>query len=163
MQTLFDQGEDTPTGVVALHLTSWREPSRFAEILQSLAVLHNRILVLKKYRDAVTKNQLLHPATALPPEDMLEVRQFPQDGRPLEFYAYPAIARTLCSLLGEVAAAAPREVPFPSLIVLFKDELELLLRRRFREDDIRRLLKLDELREYLVGATVSYRVGPRRE
>jgi hypothetical protein len=144
VETLFGAEGRYPASTVKLELASWRTPEDFAELLKALAVLHNRILILRKCKTDTRTGQLLHPALYLP-----------ADGRPFEFYAYPAIARTVTTFLQEVAAAAPADVPFKTLISLFKDELELLTKRRYSEDRIRRLLKLDVLREGLVGARVS--------
>jgi hypothetical protein len=140
---------------VKLEMASWRTPEDFAELLKALAVLHNRLLILRKCKADTKKGQLLHPALYLPADELLVIKDFPADGRPFEFYAYPAIARTMAAFLKEVAAAAPGNVPFKTLIALFRDELELLTKRRYGEDRIRRLLKLDVLREGLVGARVS--------
>jgi len=155
VETLFGAKGRCPASVIKLELASWRAPVDFAELLQALAVVHNRILVLRKCKGVVKKGQLLHPAPYLPPDELLIVKSFPADGRPFEFYAYPTIARTVATFLREVAAAAPADVPFKTLITLFKDELEILAKRRYREDQIRRLLKLDVLKERLTNARVS--------
>lgn len=144
-----------PASVIKLELASWQTPVDFAELLMALAVVHNRILVLRKCKGVVKKGHLLHPALYLPADELLIIKNFPGEGRPLEFYAYPTIARTVASFLQEVAAAAPADVPYKTLITLFKDELEVLKKRRYREDQIRRLLKLDVLKEGLTGARVS--------
>jgi hypothetical protein len=155
VETLFGAEGRYPASTVRLELASWQTPEDFAELLKALAVVHNRILILRKCKADTKKGQLLHPALYLPADELLVIKNFPADGRPFEFYAYPAIARTLASFLQEVAAAAPRGVPFKTLISLFRDELELLTKRRYAEDRIRRLLKLDVLQEGLVGARVS--------
>lgn len=155
METLFGAKGRYPASVIKLELKSWQAPLDFAEFLQALAVVHNRILVLRKCRGVVKKGQLLHPALYLPADELLIIKNFPADGQPFEFYAYPTIARTVASFLNEVAAAAPGDVPYKTLISLFKDELETLTKRRYREDQIRRLLKLDALKEALGGARVS--------
>jgi hypothetical protein len=156
VETLFGATGRYPASVIKLELASWEAPVEFAELLQALAVVHNRILVLRKCKGVVKKGQLLHPALYLPADELLIIKSFPADGRPFEFYAYPTIARTVASFLQEVAAAAPADIPFKTLISLFKDELEILKKRRYREDQIRRLLKLDVLREGLNGARVSW-------
>ncbi len=155
METLFGATGRYPASVIKLELASWEAPVEFAELLQALAVVHNRILVLRKCKGVVKKGQLLHPALYLPADELLIIKSFPADGRPFEFYAYPTIARTVASFLREVSAAAPADVPFKTLITLFKNELEILKKRRYREDQIRRLLKLDVLKEGLTGARVS--------
>jgi len=155
VETLFEAEGRYPASTVKLELASWRAPEDFAELIKALAVLHNRILILRKCKADTRKGQLLHPALYLPADELLEIKNFPADGQPFEFFAYPAIARTVASFLGEVAAAAPSDVPFKTLISLFKDELEFLTKRRYSEDRIRRLLKLDVLKESLVGARVS--------
>jgi hypothetical protein len=155
VETLFGAKGRYPASVIKLELKSWQAPLDFAEFLQALAVVHNRILVLRKCRGVVKKGQLLHPALYLPADELLIIKNFPADGQPFEFYAYPTIARTVASFLNEVAAAAPGDVPYKTLISLFKDELETLTKRRYREDQIRRLLKLDALKEALGGARVS--------
>ncbi len=160
METLFGAKGRYPASVIKLELKSWQAPLDFAEFLQALAVVHNRILVLRKCRGVVKKGQLLHPALYLPADELLIIKNFPADGRPFEFYAYPTIARTVASFLKEVAAAAPGDVPYKTLISLFKDELETLTKRRYREDQIRRLLKLDALKEALGGARVSLEESP---
>jgi hypothetical protein len=155
VETLFGAEGRYPASVIKLELASWDAPIEFAELLQALAVLHNRVLVLRKCKGVVKKGQLLHPALYLPADELLIIKSFPADGRPFEFYAYPTIARTVATFLAEVAASSPANVPFKTLISLFKDELEILKKRRYREDQIRRLLKLDVLREGLKGARVS--------
>lgn len=155
METLFGAEGRSPASVIKLELASWQAPAEFAELLQALAVVHNRLLVLRKCKGETKKGQLLHPALYLPADELLLVKEFPADGRPFEFYAYPAIARTLATFLEQLAAAAPAALPFKTLITLFRDELELLTRRRYREDQIRRLFKLDVLQTALAGARVA--------
>ena len=156
-ESLFDQRDHHPTSVIALRLApdAWREPARFAELLTAFALLHNRVLVLRRYKEHIRKGQLLHPALYLADDEKLAVKSFPADGQPCELYAYPAVARTVAELVAEVARAAPAEVPFRTLISLFKDELEILTRRHYREEEARRLFKLNVLGESLAGATVS--------
>lgn len=160
METLFGAKGRYPASVIKLELASWQAPVDFAELLQALAVVHNRILVLRKCKGVVKKGHLLHPALYLPADELLIVKSFPADGQPFEFYAYPTIARTVATFLQEVAAAAPGDVPYKTLITLFKDELEILAKRRYREDQIRRLLKLDVLKEGLTNASVSLEESP---
>jgi hypothetical protein len=159
METLFDSRDGCPAAVVEISLESWRHPVAFAEFLYALAVLHNRLLSLRKYKAAITRGQLLHPAAYLADDERLAVAALPADGRPLEVLAYPAVARTLAAFLTEVAAAAPAEVPYKTLILLFKDELEILAKKRMKEEAIRRLLKLDALAPALAGARVALADG----
>jgi len=154
LETLFESARGRPTAVIKIELADWRTPVAFAELTAALAVLHNRLLSLRKFKDAIRKGQLLHPAAYLAADEVWTVKNFPDDGRPYECYAYPAVARTLAAFLGEVAAAAPGAVPLRSLIAHFKDELEILKKRRYDEAHIRRLLKLDVLGPALVGARV---------
>ena len=151
MDSLFSP-DDHPQSVIRLKLGSWRAAAHFAETLAALTLLHNRILTLRRYKDGIRKGQLLHPALYLPAEEQLAVKNFPDDDKPFSFYVYPVVARTFAELLNAAAAAAPGDVPLPRLIVLLKNELETLGRRHYHEDEIRRLLKLDVLREALAGA-----------
>jgi hypothetical protein len=154
-ESLFGAG-DHPQSVIRVELDGWRAPGRFAETLAALALLHNRILTLRRYKDAIRKGQLLHPASYLAEDEQLVVKSFPGAGKPLELFAYPAVARTFAEAVNAAAAAAPGDVPLPTLIVLLKDELETLGRRHYREDEIRRLLKLDALRDGLAGARAAW-------
>jgi hypothetical protein len=163
MDTLFGAEGRHPASVIKLELASWQAPEEFAELLQALAVVHNRLLVLRKCRSDIKKGHLLHPSLYLAADELLLIKNFPADGRPFEFYAYPAIARTIASFLAEVAAAAPGPVAFKTLIGLFHDELELLTKRRYAEEQIRRLLKLDVLGPALRGARVELEESPEED
>ncbi len=155
-ETLFEKTGRYPASVIRVELGAWRAPVFFGELLYALAVLHNRLLSLRKYKEAATRGQILHPASYLAADEQLTVKNYPADGAPLECYAYPAVARTLAAFLAELAAAPPgEEVPFRTLIALFKNEIEVLKKRRYHEDDIRRLLKIDALAAALAGARVS--------
>ena len=147
MEALPFAGGDHPTSVIRLEFPAelWREPVHFGDVLASVAVLHNRVLALRRFKEGITPGQLLHPVTYLAPDERLTVKSFLAEGQPCELYAFPAVARTVAELLREVAAATPGPVPFRVLISLFKNELELLTRRRYREDDVRRLFKLAEI------------------
>jgi len=98
VETLFGAEGRYPASTVKLELASWRTPEDFAELLMALAVLHNRILILRKCKTDTRKGQLLHPALYLPADELLVIKNFPADGQPFEFYAYPAIARTVARL-----------------------------------------------------------------
>lgn len=157
MESLFSHGEHHPTSIISLELAAatWREPARFAEILTALAILHNRILTLRRYKEAVKKGQFLHPAGYLAGDEKLGIKAYPGDDHPCELYAFPAVARTLADFINEIAAAAPGPIPYRTLITLFKDELEILTRRHYHEDETRRLFKLDVLGPALAGARAS--------
>ncbi len=163
METLFERTGGQPASIISVELASWQAPVPFSEVLYALAVLHNRLLALRKYKGDVKKGQLLHPAAYLAADERLAVRSYPSDGRPLELLAYPAVARTLAAFLHEVAAAAPAEVSYTALITLFKNELELLAKRHYREEQVRRLLKLDVLGAALGGARVTLDESPGGE
>ena len=157
MESLFSHGEHHPTSVITLEFapSAWREPARFAETLTALAILHNRLLALRRYKEAIKPGQLLHPAGYLAGDEKLGMKAYPGEDRPCELYAFPAVARTLADLINEIAAAAPHSVPYRTLITLFKDELEILTRRHYHEDEARRIFKLDVLGPALAGARAS--------
>lgn len=138
-----------------IKLANWRDAQSFAAAAAAVAILHNRLLALKKFKDGITKGQILHPGPYLAAEERWAVRRYPDDGAGYEGAAHPAVAKTLTAFLKEIVAAAPNQVPFRSLITLFKDEIEILKKRHYNEDEIRRLLKLDVLTLALVGATVQ--------
>jgi len=158
-------GDDRPTSVIRLEFPAelWREPVPFGNVLANVAVLHNRVLALRRFKEGITPGQLLHPATYLAPDERLTVKSFPAADRPCELYAFPAVARTVAELLREVAAATPAPVRFRVLISLFKNELELLARRRYREDDVRRLFKLAEIGAAFAGVRVALDESAGRE
>jgi hypothetical protein len=159
VESLFSEHEKLHRSVLRIHMDGAGDVNVLTDILNAVNVLHNRLYVLRRYKDKVNRGQLRHPSKYVAAGDRLTVRDvvIGDPGR-VEFFAFPQVAPLIAEIIAELINRPHIGNLEQVLIPICGHDIEILRKHKYTEDDIASFFKINTLRpalRYIRGADVS--------
>jgi hypothetical protein len=160
VDTLFSEHEKLHKSVLRIHMNGAGDVAVLTDILNAVNVLHNRLYVLKRFKEKVNRGQLRHPSKHVAAADRLTVRDvvIGDPGR-VEFYGFPQVAPLIAEIITELINRPHIGNLEQVLIPICGHEIEILRKHKYTEEEIASFFKINTLRpalHYIRGADVGH-------